>query len=152
MIKAEAYRWTHSQVRAQVKRHFDTVATLANIAAILEDRFANFFWVGFYFFRSDHLALGPFQGPPACMKLSLDAGVCAASVREKRTFVVPDVHQFPGHVACDSRSKSEIVVPLFDPGGAVRAVLDVDSERLADFGDEDKQGLETLARLIAPVW
>ena len=108
-----------------------------------------FFWVGFYFLKTDHLILGPFQGPPACVKLSLDRGVCAAAAREKRTVIVPDVYQFPGHVACDSRSNSEIVVPVYNKNGDVWAVLDVDSEQQHDFDAEDESGLQHIAELLS---
>lgn len=152
MKKEESYKWAGKQVRAQVKRHTDVVATLANTAAILRSRFPNYFWVGVYFLKGDHLILGPFQGPPACMKLSLDKGVCAASANEKKTIVVQNVHEFPGHVACDSRSNSEIVVPLFDRSKQLRAVLDVDSEALADFDQVDAEGLEAIAHMLIEIW
>ncbi|MBN1479609.1 GAF domain-containing protein [candidate division KSB1 bacterium] len=152
MKKDESYKWAAKRVRAQVLRHVDVTATLANSAAILKEYFPNFFWVGFYFFRHDHLLLGPFQGPAACVTLTLDKGVCATSVRRKSTVIVPDVHEFPGHVACDSRSNSEIVTPLFDPTGAVRAVLDVDSEKKGDFDQDDAVGLEAIAELLRDIW
>ena len=152
MKKDEAYKWAGKQVRAQVKRHADVVATLANTAAILRSRFENFFWVGFYFLKDDHLILGPFQGPPACMKLSLDNGVCAASANSKETIVVPNVHEFPGHVACDSRSNSEIVVPLFDKNKRLKALLDVDSESFSDFNQTDADGLDAIARQLTEIW
>ena len=150
--KEDRYKWAASQVRSKVKHHVDTVSTLANTAAILKERCPNFFWVGFYFFLEDCLVLGPFQGPPACAKLGLDKGVCAAAASKKSTIIVPDVGQFPGHVACDSRSKSEIVVPVFDKNGALRALLDVDSENPGDFDQTDKQGLETIASLLSSIW
>ncbi len=152
MKKEEAYKWAAGQVRAQVKRHVDVVATLANTAAILKSRFPHYFWVGFYFLKEERLILGPFQGPPACMKLGLDKGVCAASATSKQTVVVPDVHEFAGHVACDGRANSEIVVPLFDHRHNLKAVLDVDSERLNDFDDTDAKGLETIAALLKDIW
>ncbi|MCP5053305.1 MAG: GAF domain-containing protein [bacterium] len=152
MKREEAYKWAGKQVRSKVKKHVDTIATLANTAAILKDRFPNYFWVGFYILKGKHLILGPFQGPPACMKLELNAGVCAASANSKKTVIVPDVHQFPGHVACDSRSNSEIVVPLLDANGNLRAVLDVDSETHDDFSTIDQQGLETIAELLKEIF
>ncbi|MBN1541457.1 GAF domain-containing protein [candidate division KSB1 bacterium] len=150
--KTEAYRWAAARVRAQTVRHVDLVATLANTAAILKEYLPNFFWVGFYFFCSDHLLLGPFQGPPACVRLSLDKGVCAAAVREKRTILVDNVHDFVGHVACDARSKSEIVVPIFDRRKALKAVLDVDSETVADFDRDDEIGLQQIVQLLQDIW
>ena len=152
MKKREAYRWASNQVRAQVKRHTDVVATLANTMAILKQRFPNFFWVGVYFLRGDQLILGPFQGPPACMKLNLENGVCAHAVRNQLSVTVANVHEFPGHVACDSRSNSEIVVPLFDRADRLMAVLDVDSETLDDFDEIDQTGLENIAQLLTPIW
>jgi GAF domain-containing protein len=152
MTKAESYRWAAKRVRAQVERHQDLVATLANTAAILKEYRPNFFWVGFYFFRQDHLLLGPFQGPPACVRLEMSKGVCAHAASTRQTVVVANVHEFPGHVACDSRSNSEIVVPLFDSFGSLQAVLDVDSEQLGDFDDQDRQGLQEIAKWLEPVW
>ncbi len=152
MDKQEACKWAAKRIRAQVLRKIDTYAALANTAAILQEYRPDFFWVGFYFVRPDHLLLGPFQGPPACVKLSLDKGVCAACVTEKKTIIVPDVHQFPGHVACDERSKSEIVVPVFDSAQQLRAVLDVDSDKLNAFDQSDAAGLQEIAALLAPIW
>ncbi|MCP4219155.1 MAG: GAF domain-containing protein [bacterium] len=152
MKKSENYKWTLKQVRSKVKKHVDVVATLANVAAILKERFPNFFWVGFYFLRGDRLILGPFQGPPACMDLGMDKGVCAAAATSGETVLVKDVHLFPGHVACDSRSNSEIVVPLKDADGNVRAVLDVDSEKKEDFKNVDKEGLEAVARMLTEIF
>jgi len=152
MSKSEAYSWAAKRVRAQVLRHVDTAAALGNIAAILAENFANFFWVGFYWVRPGHLLLGPFQGPPACVKLGLDRGVCAAAVRKAGTVVVPDVDRFPGHVACDERSSSEIAVPVFDGTGHVVAVLDVDSESRDDFDDVDVSGLEEICRIVGELY
>ena len=152
MKKQESYRWAAKQVRAQIKRHSDLIATLANITAILNDRFSYFFWVGFYFLKDHSLVLGPFQGPPACMVLNLEKGVCAAAVKERKTILVPDVHRFPGHIACDSRSKSEIVVPCFDTRGIIQAVLDVDSEKAGAFDQIDQSHLEGLVASLAPIW
>ena len=148
MEKQEAYKWAARRVRAQVKRSIDVNATFANTAAILKEYFPDFFWVGFYYFKTDHLLLGPFQGPPACVKLSLDKGVCAACAKERKSILVPNVHEFPGHVACDSRSNSEIVVPIFAKDGSLRAVLDVDSEQVNGFDEVDVKGLEAIAELL----
>ena len=148
MNKSEAYQWAIKRIRAQVLRHIDINATLGNTAAILKHCFPNFLWVGFYLVRSDHLLLGPFQGPPACVKLGLDRGVCAASVLRNETVLVPDVHQFPGHVACDDRANSEIAVPVRTAGGSVVAVLDVDSGQPHDFDDEDVRGLQSIAFML----
>lgn len=152
MKKTESYKWAAKRVRAQVQRQVDVIATLSNTTAILKEYFPNFFWIGFYFLRDDHLVLGPFQGPPACVKLTLDKGVCAACAKQRETLIVPNVHEFPGHVACDSRSNSEIVVPVFDDAGALRAVLDVDSKALDDFTKDDARGLQKVAELLQPIW
>jgi GAF domain-containing protein len=152
MEKSEAYKWAAKRVRAQVQRQVDRIATLANTAAILKEYFPSFFWVGFYFVREDHLILGPFQGPPACVKLGLGKGVCAAAAAQKQTILVPDVHQFPGHVACDARSRSEIVVPVFDTRDTLQAVLDVDSENLSAFDELDATGLQQIAEILRGVW
>ena len=129
----------------------DVVANLANVAALLRQRFG-FFWVGFYFLRGDRLVLGPFQGSPACVYLEKPHGVCWAAVLRESPVVVPDVHQFPGHIACDPESKSEIVVPLRDKSGRIRGVLDVDSDQLAAVDDEDVHGLSRLAEVLTKVW
>jgi L-methionine (R)-S-oxide reductase len=152
MEKKEAYKWAAKRVRAQVLRSIDVTATLANTSAILKEYFPYFFWVGFYFFKDDFLLMGPFQGPPACVKLPLDKGVCAACAIRKETIIVPNVHEFPGHVACDSRSNSEIVVPVFDSTEKLKAVLDVDSENVNDFDDVDAEGLGLVAALLKNIW
>jgi L-methionine (R)-S-oxide reductase len=140
------------RIRAQVLRNMDVVATLANTAAILKEYFPNFFWVGFYFAKTDCLLLGPFQGPPACVKLNRDRGVCAACASQNKTVLVPDVKQFPGHVACDERSKSEIAVPVLDKTGQLRAVLDVDSECFNDFDEIDEKKLGEIAFILKDIW
>lgn len=152
MKKEESYRWALKQVRAQIKRHTDLIATLANTTAIFKERFPSFFWVGFYFLRKNRLILGPFQGPPACMLLTLDRGVCAEAIHQGKTILVPDVQRFPGHVACDQRSKSEIVVPCRDGTGSIKAVLDVDSEKTGAFDSEDQNHLERLVDMMVPLW
>lgn len=152
MTKSESYKWAAKRVRAQVLRHLDVTATLANTAAILKESFPHFFWVGFYHLRSDCLLLGPFQGPPACVKLALDRGVCAMAARTRETVLAPNVHEFAGHVACDARSNSEIALPIFAQDGSLRAVLDVDSEELHAFDDEDRAGLQVVAELLKNIW
>ena len=152
MEKSEAYKWAKKRIRAQVLRHMDVVATLANTAAILKEYFPNFFWVGFYFVHQEYLLLGPFQGPPACVKLKRDHGVCAACAAENKTILVPNVHNFPGHIACDERSNSEIAVPVFDRSGKLQAVLDVDSVTLNDLNAVDAKHLESIVALMADIW
>jgi L-methionine (R)-S-oxide reductase len=152
MNKSEAYNWAMKRIRAQVLRHMDVVATLANTSAILKEYFPDFFWVGFYFAKTDCLLLGPFQGPPACVKLNMDRGVCASCASRKKTILVPDVHQFPGHVACDERSKSEIAVPLLDKTGQLKAILDVDSESLNNFDELDEKKLGEIVLMLKDIW
>lgn len=135
------------QIAALVEGEPDLVANLANMAAALKEAFG-FFWVGFYIKKDDQLVLGPFQGPIACTRIAFGKGVCGAAYSRKETILVPDVEQFPGHIACSSASKSEIVVPVFDQAGNVTMVLDVDSDKLNDFSNVDAAGLEQIARLI----
>ncbi|GAB3565412.1 GAF domain-containing protein [Spirosoma luteolum] len=125
----------------------DLVANLANIAAALREAFG-FFWVGFYLRKDGQLVLGPFQGPIACTRIAFDKGVCGAAYTRRETLLVPDVDLFPGHIACSSASKSEVVVPVFDATGEVAMVLDVDSDRLDDFSQVDVAGLERVAALL----
>lgn len=152
MRKEENYKWALKQIRAQIKRHIDLTATLANTAAILKERFPQFFWVGFYILRKDQLILGPFQGPPACMSLNLGKGVCAAAVKLNKIINVPNVNEFPGHVACDSRSQSEIVVPLLNKKAMIAAVLDIDSDSLESFDNIDIKWLKEIARLLKDIF
>jgi L-methionine (R)-S-oxide reductase len=126
----------------------DPLARMATIAALLFHKFDYFFWCGFYRLVQGELIVGPYQGPLACQVLVKDRGVCWAGVKQDKTIVVPDVRQFPGHIACDSRSLSEIVVPYKDGGGNVAGVLDVDSDRLAQFDDVDARQLEMIVALL----
>lgn len=151
MKKTETYSWVLKQVRAQIQRHVDVTATLANTSAILKSRFPEFFWVGFYLLRGEKLIMGPFQGPPACMQLSLDNGVCAEAVKTGKSILVPDVDKYSGHVACDSRSRSEIVIPLFNLKEQLVGVLDVDSASLDAFSQEDRNGLERICAELARI-
>ncbi|NQT26239.1 GAF domain-containing protein, partial [candidate division KSB1 bacterium] len=115
MDKKAKYIASLREIDIRLEKGGDLIADLGNIAAVLKKRHP-FFWVGFYFVQDDQLVLGPFQGTPACVFLEMGDGVCATCAKEKKTIIVPDVHKFPGHVACDPKSKSEIVVPFFDPG------------------------------------
>lgn len=135
------------QIAALTDGEPDLVANLANITAALREAFG-FFWVGFYVAKDEQLVLGPFQGPVACTRIAFDRGVCGAAYSRRETILVPDVEQFPGHIACSSASKSEIVVPIFDQTGNVAMVLDVDSDQLNDFSEADADGLGRLAKLI----
>lgn len=141
------YAELYPQLEALTTTEPDLTANLANTAAALRQAFG-FFWVGFYLVKGDELVLGPFQGPIACTRIRRGRGVCGASWAEARTVLVPDVEAFPGHIACSSDSKSEIVVPVFKDG-AVVAVLDVDSDQLDDFDAADQAGLERLMQLAA---
>lgn len=135
------------QIAALINGEPDLIANLANITAALKEAFG-FFWVGFYLRKEDQLVLGPFQGPIACTRIAFDRGVCGAAYTRRQTIVVPDVEQFPGHIACSSASKSEIVVPVFDQAGNVIMVLDLDSDALNDFSEIDADGLERIVALI----
>lgn len=134
------------QIRSLIEDEPDLIANLANVAAVLKEAFG-FFWVGFYLMKEGELVLGPFQGPLACTRIALGRGVCGASAERRETLVVPDVELFPGHIACSSLSRSEIVVPMI-AGNQVVGVLDVDSEHLAHFDDVDAQWLGKLVDLV----
>jgi GAF domain-containing protein len=134
------------QIEAVLEGETDDVARMANVAACLWETF-RFWWVGFYRVIDDELVLGPFQGPLACMRIRRGKGVCGTAWAEERTIIVPDVEQFPGHIACSSASRSEIVVPIFKDG-KVAAVLDIDSEHLATFDEVDQLWLERLCAML----
>ena len=145
--RRELYASLLPQLDALTDGEPDLIANLANVAAALREAFG-FFWVGFYLVKEGQLVLGPFQGPIACTRISFDRGVCGHCYRTRQTVIVPDVEAFPGHIACSSASKSEIVLPVFDRDGNVTLVLDVDSDRLNDFDETDREGLEAVMRLI----
>ena len=147
MEKAEKYRLLERQVAALLEGETDTIAKMANVAAVLHETFG-FWWTGFYRVVGDELVLGPFQGPVACMHIPFGKGVCGTAWKRNETVVVPDVEQFPGHIACSSASRSEIVVPVHGADGGVIAVLDIDSDRLATFDEEDKVWLERIVTLL----
>ncbi len=128
----------------------DTLARKATINAVLHHKMEYFFWTGFYLLREGELTVGPYQGPVACQVLAKNTGVCWAAINEKRSLIVPDVHEFPGHIACDSRSRSEIALPLFNTKGEVYGVMDVDSKELNSFDESDQKYLEQIIRLINP--
>ena len=145
--KEAKYQSLLPQLEALVGDEPNIIANMANVAAALKDVF-NFFWVGFYLVEKDTLVLGPFQGPVACTRISRGKGVCGAAWSDKKTVLGPDVDEFPGHIACNSGSKSEIVIPGIDVQGHVKFVLDVDSDKLDDFDDTDKQYLEQVVKLV----
>lgn len=135
------------QIESLTSGEKDVIANLANIAAALKEAF-DFFWVGFYLRKGDHLVLGPFQGPVACTRIELDKGVCGYAYTHRKTVLVPDVNRFEGHIACSPLSRSEIVVPIFGQGDEVFGVLDVDSDKLNDFSQVDEQGLGKVVSII----
>jgi GAF domain-containing protein len=148
--KEETYKSLLPQIKALLFGETDLIANTSNITAALRETFG-FFWVGFYFVKEDELVLGPFQGPIACTRIQLGKGVCGASWKEKRTFLVPDVEAFPGHIACSSASKSEIVIPILK-NETVVAVLDVDSDQLNDFDLIDQKYLEELCGFVSELF
>jgi len=149
MNKAEAYRSVAADIAAVLAGEPDHVARMATVACLLHQAFDDYFWTGFYVVdpsKDRELVIGPYQGTLGCLRISFDRGVCGAAARTGETQVVPDVHAFPGHIACDSRSESEVVVPVFNAAGDLIAVLDVDSDRPAAFDDVDARELEAIVR------
>lgn len=146
--RRETYEVLIPQVEALVASETDPVANMANVAAALREAFG-FFWVGFYRVLGDRLVLGPFQGPLACTRIGYGKGVCGTAWATGQSQLVPDVEQFPGHIACSSMSRSEVVIPIFGIGGEVAGVLDIDSDRPAEFSAEDVVFLEELVRKIS---
>ncbi len=147
MDKNETYRMLAKQVESLIEGENNPTGQLANAAALLHETMG-WWWTGFYLVNGDNLQLGPFQGPIACYSIKRGRGVCGTAWQENRTLVVPDVEQFPGHIACSSLSRSEIVVPLRDSEGTVLGVLDIDSKELATFDDVDAHWLEQIAQII----
>jgi GAF domain-containing protein len=147
--KSGRYERVYDQLLDLLDSNHDRVAAMATIVAILHHKFKYFFWTGFYLLTDGELIVGPYQGSLACIKLKKDTGVCWAGINRKRTVVVPNVHEFPGHIACDSRSNSEIVVPLRDKTGKITGVLDVDSTEFNAFDEADKEGLERIVALLS---
>ena len=145
---SKRYKRVYDQLQELVLKTENKVTRMATIAAILHHKMANYFWTGFYVLLDGELIVGPYQGPLACQVLEKEKGVCWAGVTGKKTIIVPNVHEFPGHVACDSRSNSEIVVPLIDSKNKVWGVLDVDSRKLDTFSEIDKEWLEKIVKLI----
>ena len=147
--KAEQYQSLLPQIGGLLEGETDLIANLANIAGALKEQF-NWLWVGFYLVKKNELVLGPFQGPVACTRIQYGRGVCGSSWKEKKTLIVPDVEKFPGHIACSSLSRSEIVVPLWQ-GNEVFGILDVDSEELNHFDETDAEYLGKILQLLKPV-
>ena len=145
--KPEQYRQFDAQLAALIGDERDFIANMANMAALIFHQLAGLNWAGFYMMKDGELVLGPFQGKPACIRIPLGRGVCGTAAATRETQVVPDVHAFPGHIACDADSRSEIVVPLIR-GGVVIGVLDLDSPNPGRFDDADREGLEAGARRL----
>ena len=148
-MKDEKYQLLTEQIKALVEGETDVVAVMANVAAAIHETIG-FFWTGFYRVIGRELVLGPFQGPVACMHIPFGRGVCGTAWQRGETIVVPDVEQFPGHIACSRLSRSEIVVPVLSAAGEVMTVLDIDSRELATFDDTDRRHLEQICKLITP--
>jgi GAF domain-containing protein len=148
--RADQYANLYPQIQSLLAGETDLYANLGNIAAAIHDIFG-FFWVGFYLVKGDELVLGPFQGPVACTRIPFHKGVCGYAYTERKTVIVPNVDEFPGHIACASASKSEIVIPVFHENQVI-LVLDVDSDSLHDFSEEDQIGLEKIMGLIEGNW
>ena len=147
MNKEENYKLLFEQVKALIAGETDEVAIMANVCAAIHEAMG-FFWTGFYIVKGEELVLGPFQGPVACMHIGYGRGVCGTAWQRAESVVVPDVEQFPGHIACSSLSRSEIVVPVFDTEGKVKAVLDIDSKELGTFDATDRQWLEKIVKML----
>lgn len=146
--KPEQYEQLVQQARALLSGERDRIANAANLSALVYHALPDLNWAGFYFFDGTELVVGPFQGLPACVRIPLDKGVCGAAASTRRTQRIADVHAFPGHIACDSASQSELVVPLVTGDGSLVGVFDLDSPRLERFDADDQQGLEAIARVF----
>ena len=146
--KAEKYAELLPQIKAVVSGESDLIANMANVASMLHETF-RFWWTGFYRVVDGELVLGPFQGPLACTRIAKGKGVCGTAWAERQTVIVPDVDAFPGHIACSSLSRSEIVVPVIRQGEII-AVLDIDSEHLSTFDSTDRENLEKIASMLTP--
>jgi L-methionine (R)-S-oxide reductase len=149
--REEQYAALYPQIQGLLAGENDLTANLANIAAAIKEVFG-FFWVGFYLVKDNQLVLGPFQGPVACTRIPFHKGVCGHAYTIAETVIVPNVDEFPGHIACASASKSEIVLPVKNQAGEVTMVLDVDSDLLNDFSEVDQKGLEKILGLISEAW
>ena len=152
MNKSTTYAECHDAIvavwRDEGGETLDDIALMATINSVLSHAFPHFFWTGFYRMCGDRLVVGPYIGTVGCLQIELGRGVCGTAAAQRETIIVPDVHQFPGHIACDPNSKSEIVVPVFDSNHELIAVLDVDSDQLNAFDEEDRAGLEKMVELF----
>lgn len=148
MNKSARYQRLHEQISNLLTKSGDVTARMATICAVLHHKMPQFFWTGFYLLRDGRLTVSVYQGPVACMELEKDKGVCWAGINSGRAVIVPDVHQFPGHIACDSRSRSEIVIPVRNLEGTIIGVLDIDSTSVDSFDDLDAMWLDKIVSLI----
>ena len=148
-MKNETYTLLVEQIKSLIAGETDETAVLANVTSAMATAFPNWLWTGFYLVRNGELLVGPFQGPVACYRIKKGRGVCGTAWEKNETLVVPDVDEFPGHIACSSLSRSEIVVPIHDKSGNVVGVLDVDSPELSTFDDTDKSFMEQIVFLIS---
>ena len=146
--KEGRYLRIYAQLAELLKKTNDPIARMASVCAVLHHKMDHYFWTGFYLLKDDKLIVGPYQGPVACQELEKNKGVCWTTVQREEAIVVPDVRAFPGHLACDSRSQSEITLPVYDKQNKLRAVFDVDSDRLQTFSNMDKVHLEKIMQLI----
>ncbi len=149
MSKADIYAETAAEIAAVLDGETNFIARMATVATMLHHAFEHYFWTGFYLVdpeKPGELVVGPYQGTLGCLRIPFGKGVCGACAASRETIIVPDVHAFPGHIACDSRSESEIVVPVFDGSGRLIAVFDVDSDRLNQFDQDDRAGIETILK------
>ncbi len=145
--ETELYAELHAQASALFAGERDFTANAANLAALIFNALPGLNWTGFYWLKDGELVLGPFQGKPACVRIAMGKGVCGTAAQERRTLIVPNVHEFPGHIACDSASSSEVVIPLLEANRVI-GVLDLDSPKFGRFTPEDARGLEALAALF----
>lgn len=151
MTKAEIYTQTAKEIAAVLEGETNNVARMATVSCLLSEAFDAYFWTGFYVvdpLKSEELVVGPYQGTLGCLRIPFERGVCGAAARTGQTQIVEDVHAFPGHIACDVRSRSEIVVPVYGPDGNLFAVFDVDSTEVGSFDAEDQKGLEAILKGI----
>ncbi len=151
-MKLARYQRIRDQLAELTRKAADPLAHRATAAALLHHKVPGASWTGFYMLRGDELVVDAYQGPVACLTLAPHTGVCWAAIDRREGLVVPEVEAFPGHIPCDSRTRSELVVPIFDAAGTPLGVLDVDSRRPANFGDEDLAGYELVVRLLEQVW
>lgn len=142
------YQRIYEQLQGLLAKPGNRLSRMATVVAVLSHKMDYFFWTGFYLLDGEELIVGPYQGPVACQLLAKDTGVCWAGIKQGKSIIVPDVHQFPGHIACDSRSNSEIVVPVYGPDGKIEGVLDVDSRDFDAFDETDRFWLEKMVSLL----